>query len=324
MSFSPEKALELLQTSQQNGRLAHAYLVTGAHGSGKERLAMQLIEMVNGNVGAQSLGELESSVVTIVSPESKSRRISVETIRKAEHVLKMAAPEGVTKFAVIVDADRMNDASANAFLKTLEEPPASSRLILLTSAPEQLLDTILSRCIKISLAGKSGPVEIEEGARGLLDILRDHALSGNRNISGALGVMAKFSAILKQEKASIAERNKAAEKQEVEKYAKRTEGDYLKQRENYYKALTEAEYIEQRNRLTEYLVMWFGDALRQQNGSQHLDLPDYAEATGKLAQDFQATELTRKVDAVQELRSNLNTNAFEPLVLEAGFIRAFG
>ena len=327
MSFHLEKALELMEQADANNRLAHAYLITGPVGSGKVALAIRMIEMVNEldrAKNAQSLEELVNATTTVVGPESKSRRITVKAVREAERVLHMVAPPGVTKFAVIKDADRMGPEAENAFLKTLEEPPASSRLLLLSAQPEMLLETILSRCIRIQLAGKSGPAELSESARGLLDALRDHAHSRKKSVSGALGLMARFSAILKDEKAAITKRNQEAQKAEIAHYQKTTEGDYLKRREEYYKAITEAEYLQQRNRLIEYLVMWFGDVLRQQHGSQHLDLPEFAETTKKLSRELTINELSRRIDAVEELRSNLNTNVFEALALETGFIRAFG
>ncbi len=55
------------------------------------------------------------------------------------------------KVGVIDEADRMMEAAENAFLKTLEEPPEGCLLIMITAYPEQLLDTILSRCIRVTL-----------------------------------------------------------------------------------------------------------------------------------------------------------------------------
>jgi DNA polymerase-3 subunit delta' len=326
MSFRYEKALELIELAHANGRLAHAYLIMGPFGSGKERLAIRMIEMVNERdraKGATSLEALRSSSTTVIGPESKSRRITVDAIRAVEHTLQMAAPSGITKFAVVKDADRMGPEAENAFLKTLEEPPQSSRLLLLTSRPEILLETILSRCIRVTLSGSPVPAVFSEAERGFLEALRDHAAKGRKGVSGALGLMSGFSAILKKEKAAITKEVEAAEKAEVAHYKNKTEGNYLKQREEYYKAMIEIEYLERRNRLIEYLVMWFGDAMRQQHGSKHLDMPEFAAATGVLASRLSLDELSRCVDAVEELRSNLSTNVFEALALEVGFIRAF-
>lgn len=326
MSFRYEKALELMELAHRSGRLAHAYLIMGPPGSGKERLAIRMIEMVNDadrEKGAGNLEALRSSTTAVISPESKSRRITVDAIRAVEHTLQMAAPAGVTKFAIIRDADRMGPEAENAFLKTLEEPPQASRLLLITSRPEMLLETILSRCIRVTLTGSPVPLVLSESERDLLEALKEHVTKGRKGISGALGLMSGFSEILKKEKAVITKQNELAEKAEVTHYKNKTEGNYLKQREEYYKAIIEAEYLQRRNRLIEYLVMWFGDAMRQQHGAKHLDLPEFAAATGTLAARLSIDELSRRVDAVEELRANLNTNVFEALALEVGFIRAF-
>ena len=327
MSFRYEKAVELLDRAAENRRLAHAYLLIGPPGSGKEKLAVHMITQANGSndmlFGEPSLQDLKSSTTAVIGPESKSRRITVDAVRALEKTLQMAAPSGITKFAVIKDADCMGAEAENAFLKTLEEPPSSSRLLLLTSRPEMLLDTILSRCIRIVLAGDKNGVALDENAKAFLDALKGHALSSRGGISGALGLMSKFAAILKEEKAEISKRNELAMKEEIAHYRNTTEGDYLKQRENYYKALTEAEYLQQRNIFIDYLMMWFGDAMRLQNGGQHLDLPDYREATERLASALSTDELGTRIRAVEDLRQNLSTNAMEALALEVGFLRAF-
>jgi DNA polymerase-3 subunit delta' len=187
-----------------------------------------------------------------------------------------------------------------------------------------LLDTILSRCIRIHLAGNPGPVDLSESARAFLDHLKDHTESNRSGISGALGLMSRFATILKEEKTAIGKRNDEAYKSEVAHYRNKAEADqYLKQREESYKALTEAEYQENRNRMIDYLMMWFGDAMRQQHQGQHLDLPDYATATAQLAQRNTIDQLAAKTEAIDTLRAHLNTNVFEALALEVGFIRAF-
>lgn len=325
MSFHKEKALELVDLSMKNHRLAHAYLITGPEGSGKEEVAIRLVEMTlpDGPAGARSLEELRSPTTVVLGPESKSRRITIDAVRSAEHVLHMACEPGITKFAVIKEADRMGVEAENAFLKTLEEPPESSRLVLITARPEILLETILSRCIRIDLIGKPGPPEIPQQVRGFLEALAKHSQAGTTGISGALGLMSVFAHLLREEKSAVEKVNQEAFKVESDHYLKTTDGTYLKQREEYYRALTESEYLNRRNQMLEFLLMWFGDALRQQNGARHLDLPEFSEATAALARRLDSHQLAERVDAVDDLRAHLNTNATEGLALEVGFIKAF-
>lgn len=94
----------------------------------------------------------------ILRPQSKSRRIivgddgsEVGTIRYLERMIHRTTAPGGFKLGIIVDAERMNAQAQNAFLKTLEEPPARTLLLLLTAHPAQLLTTIISRVIEIPL-----------------------------------------------------------------------------------------------------------------------------------------------------------------------------
>jgi len=60
---------------------------------------------------------------------------------------------------VIIAADRLNPQAANAFLKTLEEPPDKTVIILLSTEPQRLLETILSRCLRLNICGGKSPLE---------------------------------------------------------------------------------------------------------------------------------------------------------------------
>jgi DNA polymerase-3 subunit delta' len=87
-----------------------------------------------------------------IFPEKKSRIISVDQIReKLINEVTQTSLAGGWKAGVLVGADRLNEASANAFLKTLEEPPEKTLFLLLSDAPQQLLPTIVSRCQRIDL-----------------------------------------------------------------------------------------------------------------------------------------------------------------------------
>src|SRR3989440_12751287 len=95
----------------------------------------------------------------------------MEQIRDLELGLKMGGSEGGRKVAFVVEADRLPPQAANAFLKTLEEPPANSLLLLLSALPEALPDTIVSRCICIPLAANGEKIDIPERTE-LVDLLR--------------------------------------------------------------------------------------------------------------------------------------------------------
>src|SRR6188768_2273543 len=151
MAFSTEAALSYLRRAHEQNRLAHAYLISGANGSGKRTLASQLTNLVNGTK-AEDVFASGTAQVFVAEPESKSRRIVIDQIRNLEHSLQMRAAGVRRKVAIVSDADRLQPQAANAFLKTLEEPPNDSLLLLLSTLPEALPETILSRCISIPLA----------------------------------------------------------------------------------------------------------------------------------------------------------------------------
>src|SRR5207248_7725603 len=151
MAFSRTTALEYLRRAHEQNRVAHAYLITGPPASGKQLLAADLASLVNGTP-VKDVFSAKAREIFVARPESKSRRILIEQIREIEHALQMRASNGRRKVAIIPDADRLVTQAANAFLKTLEEPPKDSLLLLLSALPEALPETILSRCIAIPLA----------------------------------------------------------------------------------------------------------------------------------------------------------------------------
>jgi DNA polymerase-3 subunit delta' len=113
--------------------------------------------------------------VLIISPED--RQIKIDEIRSIDDALSFRPFEGSKKVVIIDDADTMNIAAANAFLKTLEEPPQDSVIILISSQPDRLPATIRSRCSRINfvplslnscmqvLRGKVPDERLEELAR---------------------------------------------------------------------------------------------------------------------------------------------------------------
>ena len=80
-------------------------------------------------------------------PAGKMRQIGVDGTRELIGKIQVSAQVSHRKVAVVYEADRMNTAAANVFLKTLEEPPASTTILLLTTRPYSLLSTIRSRCL---------------------------------------------------------------------------------------------------------------------------------------------------------------------------------
>jgi DNA polymerase III subunit delta' len=336
MACTAERAYDLIASAHERGRLAHAFLISGAPGAGKEHLSARVIQLVNdsGEGGGTDLfgepvvretpplDELESGWVRIIRPRMKSRRIGVDEIRNLEHTLQLAAPGGHCKVGVIIEADRMNDQAANAFLKTLEEPPRNTLLLLLTANPQRLLPTILSRCVRMPLLG--GRPLIEHGGAELVAALNRAAKYGFGTPVAALHLKATFTGFLSRYRDEAEAAAKAAEKEETAAYRDATDGSWLKEREAFHKAAAEAEYLDSRNRLFDVLMAWMADLLRLKSRAAGLDFPDSAEALRPIAEAETETRLLQRMESLDSLRRTLETNAFEPLAIEVGFLRAFG
>src|SRR5256884_5248617 len=195
MAFSRAIALEYLQRAHEQNRLAHAYLITGPPGSGKQLLAADLASLVNGTP-ATDVFSAKAREIFVARPESKSRRIVIEQIRDLEHALQMRAVNARRKVAIVPDADRLQPQAANAFLKTLEEPPKDSLLLLLSALPEALPETILSRCIAIPLA-LNGQLQSNDEEEKLVKLLQQAAREQSWSIQYAYRLAQEFQRLLR-------------------------------------------------------------------------------------------------------------------------------
>jgi len=320
MAFTADAAYQLLATAHAQDRLAHAYLLTGPAGSGKLALVTRLAGLLLGTADPLAHSDLHRA-----EPESKSRRIVIEQVRELERELHMRALHGGKKIGLIIDADRLQPQAANAFLKTLEEPPQGTHLFLLTAQPEQMLETILSRCLEVPLRlVERRALSPQQSA--LVENLRGFARHERPELPHIFGLVRDFERLLAQAKDAIRDETDDAFKAEEKHYKQATDARaWLDDREDYYKALTEARYTATRDDLLTTLEAWWADALRQHSGSPELDLPTCAADTAALAARHSAPQLLRKTSALETLRENFNrTGVQEPLAIECAFLAAFG
>lgn len=163
------QGVQLLQRSLARGRLGHAYLFADDSLEELELLARTLAKTLNCQnpvkikgvatdccdecLSCRKIENNSHADIHWARPESKSRIITVEQTRELMREIQLKPAEAGFKFAIIVGADRLNPQAANAFLKTLEEPPANSVLILLSTEPQRILETILSRCLRLNFSG---------------------------------------------------------------------------------------------------------------------------------------------------------------------------
>ena len=153
-----------LRRSIDANRLGHAYVIVGSPQTGGKDFAIRALQLLFCPSDDRPCGSCDSCRrvakehhpdVVWLEPKSKGRQILVDEIRHLNQRIATTSYEGGWKAGVILCADRMYPTAANAFLKTLEEPPPRSLLLLVTDAPQFLLPTIASRCHRISLPSES-------------------------------------------------------------------------------------------------------------------------------------------------------------------------
>jgi DNA polymerase-3 subunit delta' len=150
-----------LQLRRQQQRLPHALLLAGPAGLGKTEFARDLANSLlcehpgqDGSPCLQCRACARFAAMThpdflVVEPEEAGKAIKVDQIRDLISQFVLASHQGGYRIAIVQPAEQMNLAAANSLLKTLEEPPPESLLLLISASPSLLPATILSRCQRL-------------------------------------------------------------------------------------------------------------------------------------------------------------------------------
>lgn len=192
--MSNPKALDILLGALRAGRLHHAILLYGSSIQVLEDIAKQVAQRLLGSQPEKHPDFFE------LRPQGKMRQIKIgsdadkiggdwppNTMRRLLKEISQTSNRGGNKVAIVYEADRMNDSAANAFLKTLEEPPRGTTIFMLTTRPNDLLDTIRSRCI--SLRADSDPLPLDDPQwKKWLDDFKDW----QKALMGGIGVKIKL------------------------------------------------------------------------------------------------------------------------------------
>ena len=262
-AMTTDAAFDIVRRSLANGRLPHAYLLCGEPRGAGLALADRICSLLLcERPGAAPCGACKAcrSVVSgthpdvlSVEPEKKSRIISMAAM--TETFLPWAAKMsylGGWKIGRVFFADRLNESSANAILKTLEEPPHSTLFLLVTDKPEALLPTIVSRCHRLDLStGRVAPAEPWRSRVG--DILARHS---NASMLRVMATSARLHGLFEEIKA-VAEAQvseKLKERREADPNAALVDGDVEK-------ALVSVREKELRGAVYTALQDWYRDLL---------------------------------------------------------------
>jgi DNA polymerase III subunit delta' len=157
-----DKQWQRFMDMQQQDRMPHAILLCGPEGIGltqfAQTIAKQMLCLSKNHETNNACGTCQSCQLfnagnhpdlNIIEPEEAGKQLKIAQVRKLIEYVALKSFSGKVKIAILEPADAMNRATANALLKTLEEPPSQSMLFLLSHRPSKLPITIRSRCQRI-------------------------------------------------------------------------------------------------------------------------------------------------------------------------------
>lgn len=336
--FAPSSpAVQILQRSLARGRLAHAYLFCGHQLPELEQTARILAQTVNcqsPTTDPQShqpidccdecavcrrIAEHKHPDIQWIRPESKSRIITIDQIRSLCQTIFLKPLNAAYKVAILTAADRLNPQAANAFLKTLEEPPPCSLLILLTTNPPGVLETIQSRCLHLAF---TDTIPVNNGSE-IGNWLRDFAEIA-RNAAGSLldryRLLGIVSAELAQTRVRIQESFSAQSPLEhyddVDPSLRDKWGDELL-------AAIEGEYRRQRTDMLAAIQGWLRDIwlLTCGLGQISLLMPSLQNHAKAISSRLPPIKARENLEIMERTLGLLNMNTQENLVLEVAMIK---
>ncbi|TAL04542.1 MAG: hypothetical protein EPO07_04960 [Verrucomicrobia bacterium] len=331
-----EQAVQLLQRSLERGRLAHAYLLTGDESAVLESVARTLAKTLNcldpvrAGQGSAAVDACDACLncrkienenhadVHWVRPESKSRVIVVDQMRELMREIQLKPSEAAFKVAIIVAADRLKTEAANAFLKTLEEPPAKSVLILLSTEPQRILETILSRCLRLNFGGQGGG-RFDDVTLRWLNEFGETAAGEQRSLLGRYRLMDVVGKRLSEIRAQVETEMKA--RSPLERYDD-VEKDLREKWEDELTAAVESEYRRQRAELMLAMQWWFRDVWLQSSraGEGLLNFPGQT-ASQKLGGRLPARQSLANLEVLEQTQRLLHTNVQEALAIEVAMLK---
>ena len=332
-SIDQQDAVELLRRSLERGRLGHAYLFTGSELTVLEETSANLAKTLNCEAASSEMAndccdeclscrkidQGNHPDVQWVRPESKSRIITIDQMRAVMKTMNLKPTQAKYKVSIVVAADRLNDQSANAFLKTLEEPPDRSVLILLSTEPQRLLETILSRCLRLNFSGENIRLK-EKTFLAWLGEFSENAAQGSKSLLSRYRLLSVLLTRLNEIKDGIQETMSA--KSPLEQY----EDADAKLRDKWEEELTaaiEAEYRHQRSDLLAGLQWWFRDVwLRTLRlGDEFPAFPHLASQVQAVAERLSPEDAMHNLHQLETTQRLLSTNVQEALALEVGLLK---
>jgi len=302
-----------LRAAYAAGRLAHALLIHEAPGAGGEWLAGWTARMVLCSGTAekpcghcapcQRAAQGQHPDLLAVAPQESSTQIRIEQVRELGAELALTAHQGGYKVGILSPADSLNRFAANALLKTLEEPPRNTLLILVVSQPSRLPATLLSRCqrVRVRAPPPAEAVKWLEARRGPGEWSRVLEVLGMAPMLAAASDPAAVIEVASEVRRGLEEASSGA-------------GDPVATAERWARSELPLRLICVEN--------WLTDRIRRQAGGRAFftEVRPGAHPRGP-AESLDLRELFGLLDAVRELKSSFDAPLNRGLALE-GLLRS--
>ena len=307
-----QNVITQLNGAANSGRIAGAYLFSGEQGVGKETIALYfagliLCENSSEEVkpckdcrACRKIESLNHPDLQIIRPEGS--QLKIDQIREMQQQISYQPLEGPRKIYIIANAEKMNVYTANSLLKTLEEPPASSTIILLTENLNAMLPTIRSRSQILTLY----PLSTDELASALVDsfsINKENATNAALLSRGFVG-----KAITLIEKG-------IHDSQEIPEILEETDT---------MAAFRLAEQFQKDLSSLDELIVWYRDMLLVQQGAQSelITHTDAVDRLRNLAARYSQIRLQRAIKTIFQTKSLIEkTNVPKTITLEVMCIK---
>lgn len=321
---------QVIATQQQN-RLPHALLLTGAPGLGKKHFALALAHTLLCNKPSAPCGECHACHLVraqshpdflLVEPEQAGHIIKIDQIREVVQFVTETASQNGLRIIIIHPANAMNINAANALLKTLEEPAPNSFIILISDRGARLPATITSRCQKIIFQKPTPAMALEWLQKnsvlpGIAEFSRPGLSLSEKDVLKLLLNLAEGAPFKAKE---LAENGVLALRQTLYQGL-----ELLAQRQADPLQLAAQNQEQDILVVLHFILIWLQDLLRCQltQGQAELINFDYQPVLAKLAQLFARDKLLTYIDQVKksyiQVSNSLNLN--RQLLLEELFIR---
>jgi DNA polymerase-3 subunit delta' len=212
----------------------------------------------------------------------------------------------------------MNPQAANAFLKTLEEPPAKSVLILLSTEPQRFLETILSRCLRLNFAGEHEGAQDGEVLKWLMKF-SEAAAAEQQSLLGRYRLMDVVAGELAKIRVEV--EDLLTKRSPLERYDD-VEKDLRERWEEELKAAIEAEYRRKRSELLLAVYWWLRDTwLWTLSAAQELLQFPKLNGTKTVAGRINTQQAMKNLEIIESTQRLLHSNVQETLTLEVSLLK---